>query len=316
MLLKFGLNKKNVLITGATGFIGQLVVNSLIANGHHVTVLTRNAKKAAWIFDEKVVCIENMDELSANYPLGIIINLAGARVLGWRWTTKRQTILRKSRITLTQSLVDWIAKAEHKPELLLSASAIGYYGIQAIGDNAELTEDSPTQNIFMAKLCHDWEVAAQSAEQYGVKVVCMRFGMVLGHQGPLPMLLLPIKLFMGGKLGSGKQWMSWIHVDDLLRAMAHIWALAENPDTKSLVKPVYNFTAPETLSQLDFSKVAAKVLHRPCFFPTPDWPVHLILGEQADLLLEGQRVVPKNLMASGFKFIYGNAESALRNLGE
>jgi len=316
MLLNFGINKKNVLITGATGFIGQLLVNALIADGQRVTVLTRNAKKAAYTFNGKVNCIESMDELLANYPVDAIINLADARILGWWWTASRQAILRKSRIDLTQHLIDWIAKAEHKPKLLLSASAIGYYGIQAIGDDTELTEESPTQNIFMAKLCHDWEVVAQSARQYGVQVSCMRFGVVLGRHGPLPMLLLPIKLFLGGKLGSGKQWMSWIHVDDLLRALAHIWRCSEHPETKAPLKSVYNFTAPETLSQLDFNKEAAKVLHRPCFFPTPGWPIRLALGEQADLLLEGQRVVPESLLASGFKFTYPDAASALRNLCE
>jgi uncharacterized protein (TIGR01777 family) len=316
MSLSFGATKKNVLVTGATGFIGQLLVNALIADGQRVTVLTRNAKKATWTFNGKVNCIENMEELPANFPVDTIINLAGARILGWRWTKLRKAELLKSRVSLTQSIVAWIARAEQKPTLLLSASAIGYYGIQAIGDNTELTEESPTQNIFMAKLCRDWELAAQSARQYGVQVISMRFGMVLGYEGPLPMLLLPIKLFMGGSLGSGKQWMSWIHVDDLLRALAHIWQLSVNPETKKYLKPVYNFTAPETLSQLDFSNAAAKVLHRPCFFPTPGWPMRLALGEQADLLLEGQRVVPKNLLSSGFKFNYPDAESALRNLSE
>lgn len=316
MPLHFSDSSKSVLVTGATGFIGQLLVNALIADGQRVSVLTRNAKKAAWTFNGNVNCIENMDELPVNYPIDIIINLAGARVLGWWWTKSRQAALRKSRITLTQHLIDWIAKAEHKPKLLLSASAIGYYGIQAIGDTTELTEDAPTQNIFMAKLCHDWEVVAQSARQYGVEVACMRFGMVLGHQGPLPMLLMPIKLCLGGALGSGKQWMSWIHVDDLLRALAHIWQLAEKPDSNILLKPAYNFTAPETLSQLNFSKAAAKVLHRPCFFPTPGWPMRLALGEQADLLLEGQRVIPENLLASGFTFTYPDAESALRDICE
>jgi uncharacterized protein (TIGR01777 family) len=304
----------SVLVTGATGFIGQLLVNRLIADGQRVTLLTRSAKKAAWMFNGKVNCIESMDELSSNYPIDTIVNLAGARILGWRWSESRKAELLNSRVDLTQKIVAWIATAEQKPKLLLSASAIGYYGIQALGDNTELTEDAPTQNIFMAKLCHDWEMAAQSAEQYGVKVVRMRFGLVLGYGGALAMLLLPIKLFLGGKLASGKQWLSWIHVDDLLAAIAHIWRLQGFDETKASVKPVYNFTAPEALPQLDFSKVAAKVLRRPCFFPTPGWPMRLMLGEQADLLLEGQRVVPANLLESGFTFTYPDAESALRSL--
>ena len=314
MFLNFGLNKQSFFVTGATGFIGQLLVRALIANGQRVTVLTRNAKKAACAFDDGVKCIESMDELPANYPIDTIINLAGARILGLRWTESRKAALLKSRVGLTHKVVAWIAAAEKKPALFLSASAIGYYGIQAIGDNTELTEDAPTQNIFMARLCHDWEAAAQSAEQYGVKVVRMRFGLVLGEQGALPMLLLPIKLGLGGKLASGKQWMSWIHVQDLLAAIAHICRLHDAAETKSSVKLVYNFTAPEVLSQFEFSKVAAKVLHRPCFFPTPGWPMRLMLGEQADLLLEGQRVIPANLLDSGFTFTYPDAESALRSI--
>ena len=314
MPLHFSDACNSVLVTGATGFIGKLLVNALIADGQRVTVLTRNAKKTAWAFDGKVKCVERMDELPSNYPIDTIVNLAGARILGWRWTESRKAELLKSRVSLTQSIDAWIAKAEQKPKLFLSASAIGYYGIQVIGDNTELTEESPTQNIFMSKLCREWEMTAQSAEQYGVTVVRMRFGLVLGHGGALPMLLLPIKLFLGGKLASGKQWLSWIHVDDLLAAIAHIWRLHQADETKVRVKSVYNFTAPEVLSQFEFSKVAAKVLHRPCFFPTPGWPMCLMLGEQADLLLEGQRVVPTNLLEGGFKFTYPDAESALRNL--
>jgi len=314
MSLSFGVSKQRVLVTGATGFIGKLLVKALIANGQHVTVLTRNAKKTGLMFDGKVKCVERMDELPANYPIDTIVNLAGARILGWRWSESRKAELLKSRVDLTQKIVAWIAKAEQKPRLFLSASAIGYYGIQAIGDDTELTEDAPTQNIFMAKLCNDWEMAAQSAEQFGVKVVRMRFGLVLGHGGALPMLLLPIKLFLGGKLSSGKQWLSWIHVDDLLAAIAHIWRLQKSDEAIASVQPVYNFTAPEVLSQFEFSNVAAKVLHRPSFFPTPGWPMRLMLGEQADLLLEGQRVVPANLLESGFQFTYPDAESALRSL--
>ena len=305
---------QDILVTGATGFIGKLLVKALVADGQRVTVLTRNAKKATSVFGGKIKCIETMEELAVNYPLDTIINLAGARILGWRWTETRKTELMISRVDLTQKVVAWIAKADKKPSLFLSASAIGYYGIQAIGDNTELTEDSPTQNIFMAKLCNSWEQAAQSAEYYGVKVVRMRFGLVLGRVGALPMLLLPIKLCMGGKLSTGKQWLSWIHVNDLVAAIAHIVSLHKSSEASASVKSVYNFTAPDVLSQFEFSKVAAKVLHRPCFFPTPGWPIRLMLGEQADLLLEGQRVVPTNLLEGGFKFTYPDVERALRDL--
>jgi uncharacterized protein len=309
--IHFSDRSQRVLVTGGTGFIGQLLVKALLADGQGVTLLTRSPKKASLMFDDKVFCVASMEELPANYAIDVIINLAGARVLGWRWTEARKAALRNSRLGLTQTLIDWIAKAEHKPGLLLTASAIGYYGIQKIGDDTELDENGHTQSIFMASLCHDWEKVAQSASQYGVTVTAMRFGVVLGHGGPLPMMLLPIKLGMGGALGTGRQWLSWIHIEDLLRALAYLWC---QHDTGKVLQPAYNFTAPETLSQLVFSQCAARILHRPCFIPTPAWPMRLLLGEQADLLLEGQRVVPKALLECGFQFRYPSLETALRDL--
>lgn len=303
---------KRVLVTGATGFIGRLLVDALIADGHSVTVLTRNPHKAQARFNVDLHCVPAMSDLPKNYPIDVVINLAGARVLGWRWSEARKIALRKSRITLTQNVVAWIAEAEQKPRLFLTASAIGYYGIQKIGDDAELTEDSHTQSIFMASLCHDWEVAARSAEKYGVQVAAMRFGLVLGKAGPLPMMILPIKLGIGGALGSGRQWLSWIHVEDLLRGIAHLWHL--HFATPNLMQTSYNFTSPDTRSQLDFSRCAARVLRRSCVVPTLAWPVRLLLGEQADLLLEGQRVAPRNLLASGFQFKYPSLEKALQDL--
>lgn len=303
---------ESVLVTGATGFIGQRLVRALLADGQQVTVLTRQPKSAAWLFDGRVCCIQSMHDLPAQQRIDVIINLAGARILGWRWTEARKAELRRSRIALTDNLVAWIKQAQHKPRLLLSASAIGYYGIQAAGDNTELTEESPPQAIFMSQLCQEWEAAAQKASVYGVRVLRMRFGVVLGQQGALPMMLLPIKLGMGGPLGRGSQWQSWIHVQDVLRGIAHLWKAAS---TESLAcAEVFNFTAPEVLSQKQFSQVAARVLHRPCFMPTPAWPMRLALGEQADLLLEGQRVVPKRLLDSGFEFAYPDLESTLRSV--
>lgn len=309
--IHFSDSSQCVLVTGGTGFIGQLLVKALLADGQRVTLLTRNPKKASWMFDGRVTCIASMKELPVDYPVDVILNLAGARVLGWWWTEARKAALRKSRLGLTQTVVDWIAQAKTKPKLLLSASAIGYYGIQKIGDDTPLDENGHTQSIFMASLCHDWETVAQSATQYGVTVAAMRFGLVLGRGGPLPMMLFPIKVGMGGALGSGRQWQSWIHVEDLQRALAHLW---QKYDAGESLLPAYNFTAPETLTQLEFSKTAARILHRPCFIPTPAWPMRLLLGEQADLLLEGQRVVPKALLESGFQFRYPTLDAALRDL--
>jgi len=305
----FGNDKRSFLVTGATGFIGQQLVRALLRDGQQVTVLTRDPAKARSLFDERlgrVECVGGMDQLPPSRRIDVVINLAGARILGWRWTAARRAALRRSRVALTARVVDWIAQAEHKPALMLSGSAIGYYGVQPQGDDTVLTETAPPQPVFMSDLCREWEEAARRANAYGVTVACMRFGLVLGRQGALPMLLLPIRLGLGGPLGGGRQWQSWIHVDDVIAGMAHLCRTQEGGS--------YNFTAPESLTQSQFSRVAAKVLHRPYGFPTPGWPMRLALGEQADLLLEGQRVGPQHLLATGFAFRYPQLAPALTSL--
>lgn len=298
---------RHVLVSGATGFIGQRLVRALLAEGHRVTVLTRRPKQAAWEFDGKAVCVASMSEIGPSTRIDAIVNLAGARILGWRWNAARKRALLASRVGTTNAIVDWIARAEHKPTLLISGSAIGYYGVQAQDDQRELDESAPAQPIFMSDLCREWEAAARKAGAHGVRVECIRLGLVLGKQGALPMMLLPILLGMGGRLGSGKQAFSWIHVDDVLAGIAHLWRHASGAGAA-------NFTAPEVHTQWTFSQTAARVLHRPCLLPTPAWPVRAMLGEQADLLLEGQRVIPKRLLAEGFRFRYPALEGALRSL--
>lgn len=313
-MTSFDDHERTVLVTGATGFIGQQLVHALLQDGHAVIALTRQGKGAAALFEGKVRCIGSMDELAPSDVIDVVVNLAGARILGPRWTEARKQTLRRSRIGLTQGVVNWIAQARHKPFLFLSASAIGYYGIQAIGDATALDESAPPQAIFMSDLCREWEEAAHAAASHGVQVECMRFGLVLGRQGALPMMLLPIRFGLGGRLGSGRQWLSWIHVDDLLRAMAHRWQRAAAADDLAAGSGATNYTAPEAVSQLAFSQAAAHVLHRPCVVPTPAWPMRLALGEQADLLLEGQRVLPARLEREGFVFRYPGIEAALRSV--
>ncbi|MET3465416.1 TIGR01777 family oxidoreductase [Variovorax atrisoli] len=311
--VRFGSKPQRVLVTGGTGFIGQLLVRHLVADGHAVTVWTRDARSAAWNFGGAVRCVQSLDEVPAADDIDVVVNLAGARILGMRWSERRRAQLLQSREGLTQQLVAWIAARPRKPWLLLSGSAIGYYGVQPQGDARELAEDAPPQPIFMSQLCQRWEQAAQAAVAHGVHVACMRFGFVLGHQGSLPQLLLPISLGFGGRLGSGRQWLSWVHVHDLIRAMAHVWTLTEDAAAPPAAQ-AFNFTAPGALSQEEFTRVAASVLHRPCWMPTPAAPVKLLLGEQADLLLEGQRVVPARLLQSGFRFMFPDARSALTDL--
>ncbi|HLL18876.1 MAG TPA: TIGR01777 family oxidoreductase, partial [Rubrivivax sp.] len=231
---------------------------------------------------------------------------------GLPWTESRRRELLRSRVALTQELVAWIGTRTRRPRCLLSASAIGYYGVQPLGDDTPLGEDSPPQPVFMSQLCHQWEQAAAAAVPLGVAVACLRFGLVLGRGGALPMLLLPVRLGLGGRLGSGRQWLSWVHIDDLLRALAHAWRALEQETTAAL--RVYNVTAPEAVRQADFSRTAAAVLHRPNFMPTPAWPVRLLLGEQADLLLEGQRVAPLRLQREGFVFRHPALQPALQEL--
>jgi len=304
--IDFGPAGRSFLVTGATGFIGQKLVQALLRAGQRVTVLTRQPRQAAFLFAGRVDCIGSMHDLPASRRVDVVVNLAGARILGWRWSPARRAALRRSRVALTGEVVDWIARAEHKPAMLVSASAIGYYGVQRRGDNRELAEGAPPQPVFMSDLCREWEEAAGKAREYGVKVACTRFGLVLGRQGALPMMLLPIQLGLGGPLAGGTQWLSWIHVDDLLRAVAHVCVQGHDGSV--------NFTAPESLSQAQFSRVAAQVLKRPYGMPTPGWPMRVALGEQADLLLEGQRVVPAALVRSGFVFRYPALAPALRSL--
>jgi uncharacterized protein (TIGR01777 family) len=308
--IRFAAQREHVLVTGGTGFIGQVLVRALLADGHQVTVLSRDPKRAAWLFDGRVQAVDALDAIASVHPVDVVINLAGARILGMRWSASRKQALLASRLRTTRNVIDWLAKQDHKPRMFLSASAVGYYGTQPIGDATVLTEDSPAQDIFMSELCQRWETEAARAVALGVDVATMRFGLVMGHQGALPMMLLPFLLGAGGRLGTGQQWMSWIHVRDLVRAIAHLLAKTPSPGTLR----AYNFTAPESVSQIQFARTAASLLRRPAFVPTPGRPVRWLLGEQADLLLEGQRVAPTALLAEGFRFQFPDMRAALADL--
>jgi uncharacterized protein (TIGR01777 family) len=311
--LHFGSTPQHVLVTGGTGFIGTLLVQALRADGHAVTVWTRNPRRASAKFEAGVRCVQRLQDIPQTPAVDVVINLAGAPIVGPRWTDARKAELLRSRVGMTDTLVAWIGQREVKPRLLLSGSAIGYYGVQSQDDASALTESSPPQDIFMSRLCQAWEAAAGAASIHGVRVDCMRFGVVLGDHGSLPLLSLPVKLGVAGKLGTGQQCMSWVHVQDLLRALAHVWQTADA--ATALAPPLaWNFTAPGALTQETFTRIAAEVLHRPFWFPTPAWPVRLALGEQSDLLLEGQRVTPARLLATGFRFRFPDARSALQDL--
>lgn len=309
--IRFGDRSSTVLVTGATGFIGQELVHALLADGHEVVVWSRRPRHAAWLFEGRARCYARLEEIPRHVPIDVVVNLAGARVLGMPWTAGRRQALLRSRVGLTRELVAWMERLPRLPRLLLNASAVGYYGVQQAGDDAALTESHPGQDVFMSRLCREWEEAASRAQGLGVATCCMRFGLVLGHGGPLPALLLPAYFGLGGPLGDGRQWYSWIHIEDLLRAMAHLWSQPSAPAVQA-----FNFTAPEPLRQADFMRVVCRTLNRPCGFPTPAWPMRLLLGEQSTVLLDGQRVTPERLLARGFKFSYPDLPSAIGHLTE
>lgn len=300
-----------ILLTGATGFIGQALVPLLLSHGHKIIIWTRSPQKAKAQFGFSIETVVQLDEIN-DQDIHLVINLAGARILGIPWMESRRKILYNSRINLTHKLVGWLKNRLRKPSLFLTASAIGYYGIQAQNDSTEWTEEQPPQSIFMSQLCQDWELAAKEISQQ-VPVVAMRFGVVLGHAGALPMMLLPIRVGFGGRLGSGKQILSWIHLQDLLAAMAYIsYQHFSNLKRRANFSAI-NFTAPYPVSQIVFSKTAAVLLNRPWWLVTPAFCIKF-LGEQSDLLLQGQRVIPAELISSGFQFQYPDIESALREI--
>lgn len=294
-----------ILITGGTGFIGQTLCPTLLAAGHSLTVLSRTPDKVVKIFGNQVTPINVLQALPDSDHFDAIINLAGAPIFGGRWTDKRKQILRHSRLDITQGLVDYMARAERKPSVFLSGSAIGFYGDQ--GDTI-VDETSSSHDEFGHQLCVEWEQQAEKAKKYDVRVCLLRTGLVVGkHGGFLQPMLLPFKLGFGGRLGSGNQWMSWIHIDD---HVAICQALLED----SNLEGKFNLTAPNPVTNQIFSKKLAGLLNRPAFLPMPAWALRFILGEMSELLIGSQRVIPKRILETGFQFKFADLDDALKDV--
>ena len=294
-----------ILITGGTGFIGSALIKKLLPQEHQITVLSRNADKVVKLFAGNVTPLKGLQALDVSDHFDIIINLAGAPIFDKRWTAAQKTIIRDSRIQLTQQLIDKIATMQQKPQLLISGSAIGFYGDQ--GDT-ELTEQSNSVADFSQQLCADWEQAALQAEQYGVRVCLMRTGLVLGRDGGLlQRMLLPFKLGLGGRIGNGRQWMSWIHLQDWI-------AIAENMINDNSMQGAYNATAINPVTNLEFSKTLAEVLNRPAFLPLPACVLKRLLGEMSELVLGSQKVLPERLLQQGFEFQFSDLRHALSDI--
>lgn len=296
-----------VLITGATGFIGRHLTRRLLAGGACVIALSRNADRAARLLGPSVHAVEDLAAIAADERITAIVNLAGAPIANGLWTPRRKRLLLDSRTAVTESLLELVTRLEQKPTTWLTASAIGYYGVR--NDDAELHEKSPPQPIFQSELCVAREGAAAAASELGIKVASLRFGLVLGKDGgALPALARPVRYGLGLVLGSGTQWVSWIHVDDAVELM--LFVLAE----KTLAGPI-NATAPTPVRHAELMRQIAAVLGRRLLpFKLPAAAVRLLLGELAQLFLDGQRVVPARAAALGFKFRYPALEPALRDL--
>jgi uncharacterized protein len=296
---------RTVLVSGATGFIGGHVVRRLVARGDEVIVLARDADRAVSRFGPHVRVITRWQELSAETLVDAIINLAGAPIFGMPWTRARRRQLLASRIDTTRDLVRFAAGLARPPRVLVSASAVGYYGVCS---QELLDENAPPQDIFQSRLCQQWEQAAQSAEAAGTRVVCLRIGLVLARDGgALPQLALPVRLGLGAVLGSGRQWVSWIHLEDLLRLID--FAL-ERPT----VRGALNAVAPRAVTHRQFQRVLSRVLHRPLWLRAPAFLLRAALGDMAQLLLDGQRVVPARTLALGFTFRHAHLDRALGDL--
>ncbi|MFK8066940.1 MAG: TIGR01777 family oxidoreductase [Gammaproteobacteria bacterium] len=294
-----------ILITGGSGFIGKALCEYLLSQNHQLTIVSRTPEKIQTLFDKSVSSIKSIKSLDATDHFDAIINLAGEPIADKRWSLKRKKVLLSSRIGITRQIVDYIAKAEIKPETLISASAIGYYGNQ--GDTI-LDEKSGFSDDFAHQLCAEWEHTANQAKKSGLRVCLLRIGLVIGKDGGfLKRMLLPFKLSLGGRLGNGQQWMSWIHRDDLIEMIDQ---LLNNKDLTG----VFNGTAPQPVTNSEFTKTLASSLNRFAFMHLPSIILKTGLGEMSELLLGGQRVIPKRFIDNNFKFKYTDLKTAIKSI--
>jgi len=296
---------RTVLITGATGFIGTHLVRRLLARGDALIVLTRSPARARKLLGQLVQINGELATLSASTPIDAIVNLAGARILGLPWTRARRAVLMGSRIGTTKALVALGERLERRPRVLVSASAIGYYGVH--GDEP-LDERAAPQPIFQSTLCQQWEQAASAAEHVGIRTVTLRLGLVLGRDGgALPALARPVRMGLGAIIGTGRQWLSWIHIDDTVR-------LIEFCLDSAALRGAVNAVAPGAVTQRAFQQQLAATLHRPLWLRIPGPLLRAAMGEMAQLLVDGQRVVPAQASAAGFQFRYHDLGAALQQL--
>jgi uncharacterized protein len=296
-----------IIITGGTGLIGWALTRELNDGGHEVWVLSRNPQATGSMPGVNVVQWDGQTPAGWGHLVedtGAIVNLAGANIGAGRWTAARKRAILTSRLQGGQAVLDAVQRAKKRPEVVLQACAIGYYG-----DTGEqvVTENNPPANDFLAQVCVAWEGTTRAVEDLGVRHVVTRTGLVISKKGGfMDPVLLQYRLFGGGPLGGGRQWWSWIHLADVIRAMRF---LIENEQASG----AYNLTAPVPLRMADFGRAVASVLHRPHLIPIPAFALKLVLGEMSQLVLGSQRILPERLQAAGFEFLHTQVRPALQN---
>ncbi len=294
----------NILITGGTGFIGSALSRELSNSGHKV-IITSRRKTPPKLENIEIVRWDIQTPLSSEIMSGIdaVINLAGESLISGRWTKKRKERIMSSRVNTTRLLVESMKNANPKPKVLISVSAVGYYGPH--GDEY-VTEDFPPASDFLAEVCKAWGKEALKAQELGVRVVITRFGVVLESDGgALSKMAIPFKFFLGGHLGSGQQWFSWVHREDIIGFMKYA---LENES----VSGHFNLTSPQPVTNKEFCSALGKVLNRPSWFHVPAFMIKLTLGEVGKVLLTGQRVLPEKALKAGYQFKYPEINEALK----
>lgn len=300
---------KKIVVTGATGLIGRELCKQLSLRGDELTIFSTNVEKAKILlpFAKEVVKWKIFDKDYSFFLEGkdAVIHLAGTSVAGKRWTQDYKKEIYDSRIKTTRNLVSSIEKCKQKPEIFISASAIGFYGER---EDSILTETSPVGNDFLSHVCADWEKTSEQLEMLNVRRAIVRTGIVLStDDGALKKMLLPFKLFIGGSLGNGKQWFSWIHLADIISLYLF---LLDNQNLKG----IFNAVSPQPVQMKTFAKTLGKVLHKPSLFPVPKFILKLVMGESATAILASQKVKPEALLKAGFEFKFEDLESALIDL--
>jgi len=297
-----------ILITGGTGFVGAQLTSRFIQEGDEVTILTRSKKgpekgpAGASYLQGDPTQKGSWQEAIKNHDA--IINLAGASIFS-RWTEEHKKAIRESRVSTTRNIVEGIPSPPQKKMTLFSTSAVGYYGF--CGDE-ELIEDSPPGNDFLARIAVEWEGEALKAREKGARVVITRFGIVMGEKGGALSQMIPLfKKYIGGPIGSGRQWFSWVHIRDIAEAFVF---LMKNPEISGPV----NVCSPNPVRNRDLAKALGKALRRPSFIPAPGFMVKWVLGEFGSVILEGQRVIPRRLLENGFVFQHADIDNALQGI--